>query len=59
MNASSDLQWQKSSFSGIEGNCVEVALGSVGVLVRDSKYPAGPVLALPVGAWRDLISARR
>jgi len=39
------VQWRTSSFSGNNGNCVEVAAlpdGSVGV--RDSKDPGGGVL---------------
>jgi hypothetical protein len=27
------------------------------VLVRDSKNPAGPILAVPTGAWRQLLAA--
>lgn len=35
-------RWRKSSRSGQESNCVEVANTAA---VRDSKNPAGPVLA--------------
>ena len=45
--------WRKSSYSeGSEGNCVEVAFGSVGVAVRDSKNAAGPILAVDLDRWR-------
>ncbi|WP_030911096.1 DUF397 domain-containing protein [Streptomyces sp. NRRL F-5126] len=43
--------WVKSSYSGNNGNCVEVAaLPRGGRAVRDSKDPHGPVLAFaPAG----------
>ncbi|MYS05574.1 DUF397 domain-containing protein [Streptomyces sp. SID6041] len=48
-------QWFKSSYSNNDGNCVEVARNLVSahgiVPVRDSKVPAGPVLALPAAAF--------
>lgn len=37
-----EIRWRKSSRSGEEGNCVELA-HSPGH-IRDSKNPAGPVL---------------
>ncbi|WP_326551571.1 DUF397 domain-containing protein [Micromonospora sp. NBC_01813] len=37
--------WHKSSYSGGNGSCVEVAVGGGFVGVRDSKDPASPVLA--------------
>ncbi|MER7193592.1 DUF397 domain-containing protein [Streptomyces flaveolus] len=41
------IQWRKSSYSGDQGgDCVEVAELPAAVAVRDSKDPAGPVLAL-------------
>lgn len=40
--------WRKSSHSGSESNCVELA-GTLDAL-RDSKNPAGPVLRLGLGA---------
>lgn len=45
--------WQKSSYSGNGGNCVEVARimpGAVGV--RDSKDPQGPVLVFTPDEWQ-------
>ncbi|MFF7437151.1 DUF397 domain-containing protein [Streptomyces sp. NPDC008122] len=44
--------WFKSSYSG--GNtteCVECAHTGTGTLVRDSKWPDGPVLAVQADAW--------
>ena len=45
--------WRKSSYSGQDGNCLEVLAVQGGILVRDTKARgAGPVLAFPAGAWR-------
>ncbi|MEU8260638.1 DUF397 domain-containing protein [Micromonospora sp. NPDC048999] len=49
--------WRKSSHSGDEGACVEAALLSEAVAVRDSKDPAGPVLVFPSAAWAAFTSA--
>jgi hypothetical protein len=37
--------WRKSTHSGAQGNCVEVAeLSDGGYAVRNSRHPAGPAL---------------
>ena len=47
-------QWHKSSYSGQNGNCVEVARNLPAlVAVRDSKAPDAPE---PAGLPRDLAS---
>ncbi|GAA5045391.1 DUF397 domain-containing protein [Nocardia callitridis] len=45
--------WRKSTHSGPDGNCVEVAfLGNGDVAVRDTKdNGVGPVLAFSPGEW--------
>ncbi|RBO84281.1 DUF397 domain-containing protein [Nocardia puris] len=45
--------WRKSTYSGPDGNCVEVAfLGDGDVAVRDTKARGeGPVLAFTPRAW--------
>lgn len=44
--------WFKSSHSGSQGDCVEVAWLAGGVVgVRDSKDPAGPALRFTPAAW--------
>ena len=53
----SELAWFKSSYSsGTDGNsCVEIAVASRTIHVRDSKNPAGPQLALPPDAWTGFV----
>lgn len=49
--------WRKSSFSGNEYECVEVALGPTQVRARDSKDPTGFQLVFSAQAWQDFIAA--
>ena len=46
--------WRKASASG-SGNCVEVAGEGNMILVRNSRYPNGPVLAFEPDAWQALV----
>ena len=46
------MQWRKSSYSTANANCVEVALSSNTVRVRDSKNAGGPVLSFSDQAYR-------
>lgn len=56
VNASSHLHWFTSSYSnGSGGECVECAMTGEGALVRDSKRPGGPVLAVRAAAWRVFV----
>ncbi|MDW5329417.1 DUF397 domain-containing protein [Plantactinospora sp. KLBMP9567] len=52
--------WRTSSYSGANGNCVEVAdnLGAV-VAVRDSKDRSGPVLTFRPAAWTAFTASLR
>jgi hypothetical protein len=54
----SQYEWRKPLRSGAQGdNCVEVATNVVGVVaVRDSKDPAGPVLAVTPAQWRAFLA---
>jgi predicted secreted Zn-dependent protease len=49
-----ELTWRKSSQSA-EQNCVIVAISNNAVLVRDSKDPDGPFLALTPEQWNAFI----
>lgn len=53
-----DAVWHKSTYSGPDGNCVEVAMVSDGnVAVRDTKdNGCGPVLAFTPGEWDAFLS---
>ncbi len=43
--------WRKSSYSGSEANCVEVANATGLVKVRDTKDRQGPALTVSTDAW--------
>ena len=46
--------WRKSSYSGDEGNCIEIA--SAGAM-RDSKNPSGPTLRVDLSALLTIVKA--
>ena len=52
MKNPSRAEWRTSSYSGSNGDCVEVADSGARVLVRDTRDRGGPVLAFRPGAWR-------
>ncbi len=55
---SSRAAWRKSSYSGANGNCVEVASRvRDAVAVRDSKDPDGPELAFSPQQWKAFTRA--
>lgn len=50
--------WFKSSYSGgSQGDCLEVAHGSVSVPVRDSKTPTGPAVVFSADGWSTFLAA--
>lgn len=50
--------WRRSSYSGVEHNCVEVGRSNSVALVRDSKRPAHPNLRFSPGAWAAFLVRR-
>jgi len=53
-------EWHKSSYSGAQNNCVEVAgLPDGGRAVRDSKREDSPVLTFSRAKWAEFIQGVR
>ncbi|WP_329569467.1 DUF397 domain-containing protein [Kitasatospora sp. NBC_01266] len=51
------FDFRKSSYSGSQGECVEVAINvPSNTAVRDSKNPAGPELVFGSGAWSAFVA---
>ncbi|MER5430857.1 DUF397 domain-containing protein [Streptomyces sp. NPDC002588] len=58
MMPSSSVQWRKSSYSnGMGGECLEVAILTEAIAVRDSKVAPGPQVTLSNAAWQSFIGA--
>lgn len=49
------ITWHKSTASGANGNCVEVAVVDDSILVRNSRGPLGPVLSFTRQEWRAFL----
>ncbi|MFD4525322.1 DUF397 domain-containing protein [Streptomyces sp. NPDC058470] len=49
--------WRKSSYSGGQGECLELAHNIPTLApIRDSKRPTGPVIPFTRDAWRAFVS---
>lgn len=48
--------WRKSSYSGANSDCVEVAHASTAVGIRDSKSPGTGTLTVSRSAWLAFLS---
>lgn len=52
------FEFRKSSYSGSQGECIEVARNLHSVVgVRDSMNPYGPSLVFPAQAWAAFVTA--
>jgi hypothetical protein len=51
--------FRKSSYSGAQGDCVEVAATTGGRAIRDSKNPHGPLLHLSPHGWHAFLAAAK
>jgi Domain of unknown function (DUF397) len=47
--------WRVSTYTGGQGNCVEVGRSANTIAVRDTKDREGPVLYFDPAAWRAFI----
>lgn len=59
LNALPKTAWRTSSYSGGQGECVEIAVAPEVVPVRDSKRPEGPALGFDRTAWSTFIAHLR
>lgn len=48
-------EFKKSSHCGADGNCVQVALRRGGIVVGDTKHPAGAMLAFNENEWNAFV----
>ncbi|MFI0737341.1 DUF397 domain-containing protein [Streptomyces sp. NPDC021100] len=56
--ATHELQWQKSTYSGNSGQCIEISIGHGDrVLVRDSKCPHRSRIMVNAAVWCSFVGA--
>ncbi len=53
------MDWRKSSYSGAQGSCVELASDNGAVLVRDTTNRAGGTLGFTAEAWATFTATLR
>ncbi|WP_026425889.1 DUF397 domain-containing protein [Actinokineospora inagensis] len=49
--------WRKSSFSGGNGECVEIAFAGDSAALRDSKNTTGPAVIIPAASLTTLVAS--
>lgn len=49
--------WRKSSYSGGEGQCVELAYTETWAAIQDSKNPDGPAMVIKPAQFRAFVRA--
>lgn len=54
---STDLVWFKSSYSGDQGECVEIALTPTTIHIRDSKTPETHPLQITPTTWTEFLNS--
>jgi uncharacterized protein DUF397 len=57
MDTVDSATWRTSSYSGTNGNCVEVGGAAGTVLARDTKDRDGVALSVPGEAWLSFIAS--
>jgi hypothetical protein len=55
MGTATPAEWRRSSYSGTNANCVEIARSPRAVAVRDAKDPGGPALTFPADAFTEAV----
>jgi hypothetical protein len=55
----SQLTWRTSTYTGGNGNCVEVADARGVVMVRDTKDRDSATLSVPADAWEKFTATLR
>jgi Domain of unknown function (DUF397) len=53
------MDWRKSSYSGAQGSCVELASDSGAILVRDTTNRDGGTLGFTAEAWTRFLGTLR
>jgi hypothetical protein len=59
MDTVDSVGWRTSSYTGTNGNCVEVGSTAGIVLTRDTKDRDGVALSIPSNAWASFIASLR